>query len=100
MSSDNSIVILQTKKGSGHEYRVAHLLAVDNYSWDNKKKKHTNNPQIQIKNAREMWSGCKVYDLRSRALQEADRIYQEILKDDFCPIVEYGICFIEIDAEF
>ncbi len=100
MSADNTIAILQTKKGKGYEYRVAHLQAVDNYSWDDKRKKHTDNPQVQIKNAREMWSDCKPTRKKSDALLQADRLYQTILQDDFCPYVEYGICFIEIDSEF
>ncbi len=94
MSSDNVIAILTTLKGDGHEYRVAHLQAVENYQWDDKKKDYTNNPKIQIKNAREMWGSCKVITNEEEAMQEAVKLYKEI------GYTEYGISFINIDAKF
>lgn len=100
ISADNGIYILQTKKGDGFEYRVAHLQAVENYRWDDDKHTDSDDPQIQIKNAREMWGECEVIVDRTSALQVADAMAQKILDDEFCPILEYGISFIKIDAEF
>lgn len=144
MSADNGIYILETNGrvvSTEKEYRVAHLMAVENYMFDENapdphkmespldengrpmstwrvlnendpryaqqnaiREAYTARyfspiPDVQISNARGMWVG-KVFYKREEALMEADRMYQEIMSDEFCPIVEYGISFIVIDAVF
>lgn len=107
MSADNGIYILETVKGNGKEYRVEHLQAVENYLWDENlqvpeksyKGGETDNPNIHIKNAREMWANCKVFTNKQDASLEADKLYNEIIESDF-PIIEYGISTIKIDREF
>lgn len=90
MSADNGIYILSTLKGKGHEYRVAHLQAVENYEWDDKIKGYTEDPDVQIKNAREMWDGCKVFKKEKGALKLAHKLADDV------DILEYGICYVYI----
>jgi len=84
MSADNTIAILHTKDG----YRIAHAQAIENIYYQCNRK---GDPQF---NARQLWlyfSNCKVFTTMEEAWKEAQRIYDEIMNDDFCPIVEYGI---------
>ena len=97
MSADNGIYILETKHPKNpnkYEYRVAHLQAVDNVDWDENLKKYTDDPDIIIKNARNMWGGCHVFTSKTKALEAAAKIEQETT------ILEYGISFIRIDRVF
>jgi len=123
MSADNGIYILHSKDG----YRVAHLQAIENIYWwdtccDNPnvvEKEHdeiyvipiclncgTERPdaeersEICPKRLKEMFGDAKYFETREEAFEEACRMYNEIMNDDFCPIVEYGIQFIEYDKEF
>ena len=118
MSADNGIYVLRTLKpstldvdGNAHanyEYRVRHLQAVENVDWDETKKNpdvdyvgdYTDNDDVRIRNAREMWKDCQVFTDYAEATKEAQRQYDEVMNDDFCPIVEYGICNVVIDREF
>lgn len=95
MSADNGVYILQTL---GPEYRVRHMQAVENYYWDDEKKANSDDPDIWVRNARQMWSNCVVHTDRMRAYEEADQIYTKISEDGFP--VEYGICVIEIPRKF
>ena len=100
MSADNGIYILETGDHyDNKEYRVAYQMAVDNYLWDNEKNERSNDPDVWIRNAREMWKGCKVFTDSNSAVREAERIYQEFMKDDLA-ILEYGIVFIEVPRHF
>ena len=94
MSADNCIGILKTKRGNGFEYRVAHQMAIENYQWDDEIEDYTNDPKVQIKNAREIWKDCKVIIDITQAFQEALSQLQKI------GYVEYGIQEVFIDAEF
>ena len=101
MSADNGLYILETNKGAGKEYRVAYHMAVENYEWDDDKIEMSNDPDIWIKNARDMWKDCKVFTDRDKALQEADRQYQNLMGDpDGMAFLEYGISFIVVPREF
>lgn len=99
MSADNGVYILKTKRGDGWEYRVAHLQAVENYLWNQDTHEETSDEDVHIKNAREMWNG-PVFSSKQDALREADLMAEEILNDDFCPVLEYGISTITIPREF
>lgn len=84
MSADNTVAILHTKDG----YRVKHAQAIENIYYQCRRK-----GDLEF-NARQLWnyfSACKVFTTKTKALKEAYRIYNEIMKDDFSPIVEYGI---------
>lgn len=106
MSSDNGIYILKTPRRKIFEYRIRHMQAVENYMWNDEvvnevgvKGAYTDDQDVWIQNAREMWEGCKVFTSERQAMAEAMKIYQEIMNDDL-PICEYGIQVIEIDREF
>ena len=94
MSADNGIYILKTVKGEGFEYRVAHLQAVENMDWDDKTGEHTIDPDVSIRNARDMWKDCSVWKSDKDATNFAQGMEYAI------GYVEYGTCVIEIDREF
>lgn len=106
MSSDTGIYILQTNgpyTADGKqtfEFRVAYLSAVENYMWDDAKKAESNNPDIWIKNAREMWKDCTVFTDEDDALKKAASMYHDMMNSDDFMILEYGISFIEIPRRF
>lgn len=97
MSADNGIYILVTltRDGSGKEYRVQHLQAVENYTWDHLWGMETKNPDIHIQNAREMWKDVSIIHSEHDALAEANRLLQA-----YGGWTEYGIQFVKIDRTF
>ena len=96
MSADNGVYITRWKAQDGSfEYRVAHCQAIDNCDADD------NYAKELIDAYRALYFGnSEIYKSREDALVKASEIYDEIMKDDFCPICEYGISFINYDAEF
>lgn len=122
MSDDSGIYILQTKDG----YRVVHAQAIDNIYWwetwsccgnpvpfkkngedmcqhcgnalPTYEKQDTINPEIIA----EYFGRSNVLKTEQEALEEAKILYNEIMNDDYCPIIEYGIRFIKgmEDQEF
>jgi hypothetical protein len=94
MSADNGLYILVTPKGKGFEYRVAHLQAVENYGWDDELGCSTDNPDVHIKNAREMWGDSLVHTDITNAYECARILLSSI------GWTEYGICEINIPREF
>ena len=91
MSADNGIYILKTE---GPEYRIAHLQAVENVNWDHDSNNYTDDPDVMIHNARQMWSPCEIFFEESLALIYAAKLLR---RESIC---EYGICFIEIPRVF
>ena len=106
VSADNGVYILRTRKGTGFEYRVRELQAVENVDWDHNKwndeykrlGNYTDDDDVRIMNAREMWANVPVFALEDEAFDEAKRLYDETMAD--YGILEYGVAFIEIDREF
>jgi hypothetical protein len=96
MSADNGIYILKTDCDDGHEYRVAHLQAVENYLWDNARECESDNPDIHIANARKMWDDSDVYSSEGEALKRAVEIEEKL---DLW-VLEYGISQIRIPRKF
>jgi len=115
MSADNGIYILQTKDG----FRVTETQAIDNLYWWgvccsnsmvlydvdeffniclNCKKVDV---ESEIRNKinpyvlKEYFGHCKVFKSEKEAHDEACRLYNEIMDNDCCPIVEYGIQSID-----
>jgi hypothetical protein len=86
MSADNGIYILQSKDG----YRITHAQAIENLYWDEDQRCEVQ--QLQPKKLERYFGKCKVFKTRREALKEADRLYQDIIKN--CGICEYGISFI------
>jgi hypothetical protein len=100
VSADNGIYILETGTGPSREYRVKHLQAVEDLMWDEGIGDYSENADIHIENARKMWADCTVITSRREAFQEAQKLFDEIMQDDFCPIVEYGIQTIPVPRDF
>ena len=96
MSADNGIYVLRTLRadGEGHEYRVADLQAVENYRYDRKEHRDTENPDVWIANAREMWDHFWVLPTEDLAMRQASK-----MADD-CTFLGYGISMISIDRVF
>jgi hypothetical protein len=102
MSADNGIYILKTKNpsGDGFEYRVIHAQAIENIYWNDKLGKQMYGV-LDPENTRNYYSTCKVYTDESEVRKEANRLEEDILSDDFCPILEYGVCVLDhSDVEF
>lgn len=112
MSADNGVYILESIDG----FRVTEAQAIDNlwWWWDDprlydeefvkaQEARGIENPyagsgraydQLNPKELLKYFGKCKVFKTREEALDEANRIYEEIMSDDFCPVCEYGIQFI------
>lgn len=84
MSADNGVYILRTKDG----YRVAHAQAIENIDYGCKEGEW-NEEDVKM-----IFGRSKVHSEQKEALDEAVKIYNEIISDDFCPICEYGIVSI------
>ena len=93
MSADNGIYIgVFPIADGGKEYRVIHAGAIENCD-DSK-----SFPQSLIDAYRvRYWKDAPVFDNRDAAWSKAREIYDKIMEDDFCPVVEYGVCEIVYD---
>lgn len=100
MSSDNGLYILKTPKenSDGFEYRVIHAQAINNIYFDDTFP-NNNNPEGTPKEVIAYFGNCEVLT-EEAAQKKAFEMYDEIIKDDFCPIVEYGICSIDLPHSF
>ena len=80
MSADNGIYIHKFRNG----WAVVQAQAIENiYTNDGNKY----NPKVLA----QYFKGVKRFKTQAKAFAEAQRQYDEIMKDDFCPICEYGI---------
>jgi hypothetical protein len=99
MSADNGVYISRWIGGKGvthyYEYRVEHRQAIENCYYDD-------NTPIEVTDAYKVlyFGSSEVYIIRMEALEKATELYDGIMKDDFCPICEYGISFINYDTNF
>ena len=93
MSADNTIAILKTPDGvGGFEYRVVHAQAIENIYYE-----HVDgNPEQVVA----YFGNCKLLTNRNDAWQLAKDMEKEVLEDDFCPILEYGINEITLPHQF
>lgn len=92
MSADNGIYILQTNGENGFEYRVAHLQAIENLYYSD-----PSGDEIY------MWlffRNAPRFFTKELALLCAQELETEILNDDFCPILEYGVSILEVNKKF
>ena len=89
MSADNGIYILEMKD----QARVIHAQAIENLWWsDLSNREVTNMVPTRIV---EYYGSAEPMTI-DEAYDKAKDIYDEIMNDDFCPIVEYGICRFKI----
>jgi len=99
MSSDNMIAILKTPDGKGgFEYRVKHVQAIENIYWDdsNPDGNSEGNPTQVVS----YFGRCNALISQDNARHLAEGMAKEVLDDDFCPILEYGINEIELPRPF
>lgn len=82
---------MKNGRGDGHEYRVAHLAAIENIDYDHTTHEVTENESVIIENLRKYWKGSLVLYNEKDALEKASKMLREF------PYVEYGIQFIEKD---
>jgi len=100
VSADNGIYLLKTpqENSDGFEYRVIHAQAIENIYFDDTLPNH-NNPEGTPEEVVAYFGNCEVLT-EEAAQKKALKIYDEIMEDDFCPIVEYGICPINLPHSF
>jgi len=91
MSADNGIYVLQT---DGPEFRVQHCQAIENINWDVDAKDYTEDEDVTIVNARELFKGAPVFTDEGEALKFASKCSKEY------HILEYGIQPIKIGKKF
>lgn len=90
MSADNGIYLLEMKD----QWRVIHAQAIENLHWSN----IDNDYADDYNSVRIVELYRKVTPMNEEeALKEAQRLYEEIMDDDFCPILEYGIVHLFVD---
>jgi len=124
MSADNGVYILVTPITDNDlsgatiqvEYRVSHLMAIENVAYGRcsvhgsdihfgndgrdecrecrENSRYTEDPDVMIQNAREMWRNSKPISSRGEALKLASDILESL---DVC---EYGISYIHIPRKF
>lgn len=117
MSSDNGIYILQSLDG----WRVIHAQAIENLYWhhiccDNPDIIYIEDLQgcshekclncarvdpigiqkneLNSQMLKQYFEEAQCFKTEQDALEEAIRLYNEIMNNEFYPICEYGICFI------
>jgi hypothetical protein len=92
MSADNGIYILKCKDG----WRVAHAQSIDNIYWwpDRKDGQYVQLDSINPVQLYRYFKGSKNYKTEGEATSQAYKMYRDIMNDDMCPIVEYGISYI------
>lgn len=84
MSADNGVYILQTKDG----FRVIHAQAIDNISYN------ADATGFNLRILYQYFCDSQCYKNKKQATDRAVELYEEIMNDDFCPVCEYGISFI------
>jgi hypothetical protein len=84
MSSDNGIYIVYFSDG----YRVTYAQNIENIDYF---------PEGSIERKQELkkyFGKSKIFQSYKEASAEAEKIANEILNNDFCLALEYGICFL------
>lgn len=99
MSADNGIYILKSPKdnGDGFEFRVTHAQAIENIYWN--PDANEEGPDVNPKSLIDYFGECELLTEQD-AQDKALAIEKEILDDDFCPILEYGINTLEVPRSF
>jgi len=93
VSADNGIYVLKTPTENGEEeFRVIHAQAIENL-WDENEE---GNPEQVIS----YYGKARVFHNKEDASKEIKHLYDEIMSNPFCPILEYGICDISLPHPF
>ena len=79
------------------EYRVIHAQGIENIYWDNEAGDYREdaNPKILID-----YFGEAPVMTQEEAQSYAFKMEEEIMDDDFCPVLEYGVSTISLDKPF
>jgi len=103
MSADNCICILKTPIttpiDNDFEYRVIHTTAIENIFWNEAAGEfddRAGNPKEVIN----YFGDCTPMKNEQEAFKLARSMEKEVLEDDFCPILEYGIINYELPHPF
>jgi len=94
MSADNGVYILRSPVQGGFEFRVVHAMAIDNIRYQ------PDTEGFNTKEIRQYFGSAKVLCDVKAAEAEASYIADEIMADEFCPILEYGITTINLPFPF
>lgn len=91
MSADNGIYIGCFPLEGKTEYRVIHAQAIDNVDYGS--------PQEQDAMRASYFGGEEVFKTfdKTAAILEAHRMEEEIISDDFCSYLEYGVNTLAFD---
>lgn len=86
MSADNTVIVLKTKGKNGNEaeYRVAHVQAAENMTWEADYPSQ-DNPRLRRDWVLDIFKGVRVFTNADDALKEADRL------EKYWEYVEYGV---------
>ena len=93
MPVNDSICILETGTDV-RQYRIAHLVDVKACWWDRKRECHTDDPDVIIENARDMWGSCFAYSTLELAAVVAVKLAEKH------PDLGHDVVFISIPREF
>ncbi len=106
MSADNGVYIGRFPGvGSSVEYRVIHAQAIENCddsgnrpeTHDQAFEGHAQDREIVDWNRVSYYGNAKTFSNHAEAFTEAQKLADDILSDEYCPILEYGICDIVYD---
>lgn len=84
MSADNGIYVTQWNDG----FRVCHAQAIENLDYFRESSEFWRAEQVLL------FGNSPVFKTREEALKKAGEMELEILADEYCPILEYGISTI------
>ena len=84
MSADNGIYIIKFPEG----YRVAHCQAIENIDY------YPEGSKERKKALKDYFGKSKVFTEKDEAILFAHKLAKEIMDDDFCPILEYGVQYL------
>lgn len=98
MSSDNGIYLLVSPTEDGcSEYRVIHTQGIDNLYWDDDAGDYRDD--IQPAALLSYFKKSQILT-KEKAYAKAFEMEEEVMNDDFCPVLEYGISTITLDKPF
>ena len=84
MSADNGIYIAKFPDG----FRVVHAQAIEDIDY------YPEGTDEYLDTLKFYFGGSPLYNSKEEAFEAAHDIEEDILADDFCPILEYGICYL------
>lgn len=90
MSADNGVYIAKWNDG----FRVVHAQAIENIDYFPEGSERWKQEQINY------FGKSPVFKEKSEAILYAHELADKILADDWCPVLEYGVCYIGYRGEW